>query len=194
MTIGEVLDEVLQDRIFYKNSGGGVTLSGGEPLSQPQFSLALLKACKEEGLHTAIETAGYAHWKQMESVLEFVDLVMFDIKHLDSELHRKTTGVENARILENLRKTAKGSRLWLRVPLLAGFNDSESHIQQVARLGMEIGAEKISLLPYHDGGKSKSEQLGIGYTCPQGRTPREKHLNKLRQVIEQTGLAVSLGN
>jgi len=171
-----------------------VTLSGGEPLSQPQFSLALLKACKEEGLHTAIETAGYAHWKQMESVLEFVDLVMFDIKHLDSELHRKTTGVENARILENLRKTAKGSRLWLRVPLLAGFNDSESHIQQVARLGMEIGAEKISLLPYHDGGKSKSEQLGIGYTCPQGRTPREKHLNKLRQVIEQTGLAVSLGN
>ncbi len=194
MTVREVLDEVLQDRIFYNNSGGGVTLSGGEPLSQPEFSRALLQACKEEGLHTAIETAGYSPWNQMQSVIEFVDLVLFDIKHLDDEAHRKTTGASNDVILENLRKTAKESKLWLRVPLMAGFNDSEDHIRQITELGVEIGAEKISLLPYHEGGKAKSEQLGIGYTCPQGRAPSEKHLNKLRQVIEQAGLAVAIGN
>lgn len=194
MSVREVLDEVLQDRMFYKNSGGGVTLSGGEPLSQPDFSRAILQACKEDGLHTAIETAGHAPWNRMQSVLNFADLILFDVKHLDSELHRKTTGVENERILENLRKTAKGRKLWLRVPLIAGFNDAEDHIRQIAGLGVEIGAEKISLLPYHEGGKAKSEQIGIGCTYPEGRAPSEKHINKLRLVIEQTGLAVSIGN
>jgi pyruvate formate lyase activating enzyme len=194
ITVREVLDEALKDQVFYKNSGGGVTLSGGEPLSQPEFSRAILQACKEEGLHTAIETAGFAPWDQIQSVLEFVDIVLFDVKHLDSELHRKTTGVENARILENLRKTAKGRKLWLRVPLIAGFNDAEDHIRQIADLGVEIAAEKISLLPYHEGGKAKSEQMGIAYAYTQGMAPCEKHIKKLERIIEKAGLTVTVGN
>lgn len=193
MTVREVLDEVLKDRMFYKNSGGGVTLSGGEPLAQPDFSRELFEACKKERLHTAIETAGLAPWKEMERVLEFVDLVLFDVKHLESELHRKTTGVDNAQILENLRKTAKGSKLWLRVPLIAGFNDSESHIRQIAILGVEIGAEKISLLPYHEGGKAKREQQGMSYAFPEGRASEEKHVEALRRVIEAAGMTASVG-
>jgi pyruvate formate lyase activating enzyme len=193
MTVREVLDEVLQDRIFYKNSGGGVTLSGGEPLAQPAFSRKLLKACKQEGLHTAIETAGFVPWNEMESMLEFVDLVLFDVKHLDAELHRKTTGVGNTLILENLRKTAKQTELWLRVPLIAGFNDSESHIRQIAALGVEIGAGKISLLPYHESGRAKSVQQGMLYAFPEGRAPGEKRLEELRRVIEATGVPASVG-
>lgn len=195
MSVGEVLDEVLQDRIFYKNSGGGVTLSGGEPLAQPEFACEFLAACKRGGLNTAVETAGVATWDIMKRMIEFVDLVLFDVKHLDNDLHRKTTGVGNELILENLRRIATNQvRLWLRVPLIAGFNDSESHIRQIANLGVEIGVEKISLLPYHEGGKTKSDQLGTDYAYPQGRAPARQHIKKLEQIIEKAGMAVTVGN
>ncbi len=194
MTVGTVMDEILQDRLFYANSGGGVTLSGGEPLAQPVFARLLLEACKKEGMHTALETAGAGSSADLERVLKCVDLVLFDIKHLDSKRHAKTTGVPNARILANLRKAASQSRIWLRIPLIAGFNDSERHIQEVARLGVEIGAEKISLLPYHEGGKSKSEQLGIAYAYCSGKSPGEKRIKKLQSLILQSGLKVGVGS
>ncbi|MBN1473722.1 MAG: glycyl-radical enzyme activating protein [Syntrophaceae bacterium] len=194
MTVSQVLAEVLQDRIFYNNSGGGVTLSGGEPLAQPDFTRELLAACKQEGLHTAIETAGIASWDEMASVLDFVDLVLFDVKHLDDKIHKKTTGVGNALILENLRKAAGLCQLWLRVPLISGFNDSTIHIQNVAKLGLEVKASKISLLPYHEGGKAKSLQQGMAYAFPEGRAPGEKHVEALRRLIEATGVPASVGN
>jgi pyruvate formate lyase activating enzyme len=194
MTVREVLEEVLQDKLFYKNSGGGVTISGGEPLSQSIFTGKLLEACKKEGLNTALETTGVVRWNEMEKVLRFVDLTLFDIKHLNSDKHQKMTGTKNNMILENLRKTAMQGEVWLRVPLINGFNDSENHIQNIALLGGDVGAKKISLLPYHAGGQSKSEQLGKVYAYPDGKAPGEKHTRKLQRIIEKAGLTVSVGN
>jgi pyruvate formate lyase activating enzyme len=194
MDVAEVLDEVLRDKAFYKNSGGGVTISGGESLSQSKFAMKLLKECKREGLHTALDTSGYAPWKEMEALLRFVDLVLFDLKHLDSNEHKRTTGVGNELILENLEKASKIAKLWLRIPLIAGFNDSKDHIQRIASLGKRLGAQKISFLPYHEGGKSKSEQLGWPYPLPDAKAPSEKHINKLKGIIEGKGLQVSIGN
>jgi glycyl-radical enzyme activating protein len=193
MVVKEVLDEGLKDKAFYKNSGGGVTISGGECLVQSKFTLKLLKACKGEGLHTALDTTGYAPWKEMESLLPFVDLVLFDIKHLDSKEHKRTTGVGNKLILENLEKASKIASIWLRVPLIAGFNDSTDHIRKIAALGKRIGTQKISFLPYHEGGKSKSGQLGWPYPLPDAKAPSEKHIGKLMKIIGREGLKVSIG-
>jgi len=193
-TVKDVLDEVLQDKIFYKNSGGGVTISGGEPLSQSKFVRNLLAECKKEGLHTALETAGHGSWKEMEKVLSHVDLILFDIKHMDSNIHQKTTGIKNNILLENLQKAALTNNIWLRVPLIAGFNDSAEHIKKIAALGKEINVQKISLLPYHEGGRSKCQQLGIPYGFPDRKTPDEKQINKLKKIIEISGLAASVGN
>ena len=194
MTVKEVIDEVIQDKLFYKNSGGGVTISGGESLAQSRFAGAILAECKKAGLHTVLETSGYAPWKEMEAVLRFVDLTLFDIKQLDSAEHKRTTGVRNKTILENLRRAARISNIWLRIPLIAGFNDSAEHIKEIAILGSEIGAQKISLLPYHEGGKSKSEQLGMPYGFHDGKTPAEKHVHKLKRIIEKSGLKAAIGN
>jgi pyruvate formate lyase activating enzyme len=193
MEVEEVLDEVLKDKVFYKNSGGGVTISGGECLAQSKFTLKLLKACKKEGLHTAIDTTGYAPWKEIKALLPFADLVLFDLKHLDSNEHKKTTGVGNELILENLEKAAKTAKIWLRVPLIAGVNDSADHIKRVALLGKRIGAQKISFLPYHEGGKSKSEQLGWPYPLPNAKAPSEERINKLKGILEGEGLTVTIG-
>ena len=194
MEVKEVFDEVMKDEAFYKNSGGGITVSGGEPLMQGEFVTQLLEMSKKEGLHTALDTSGYASWEIMERVLNFVDLVLFDIKHLDSEEHKRTTGVGNELILENLKKTSRIRSIWLRMPLISGFNDSESYIENIALLGKRIGAEKISLLPYHEGGKSKCEQLGRFYEFSGAMAPGDEHIDYLKQVIETAGIKASVGS
>ena len=192
--IPELLDEVLRDMPFYKNSGGGVTISGGEPLAQIGFTARLLRACKEEGLHTAIDTSGYARWSDISRVLSLADLFLWDIKHLDSERHKQFTGVDNRPILENLERAAKTARIWLRLPLIAEFNDGVDHIKDVAILGKRIGAEKVSLLPYHKGGESKIEQIGRSYLFSGAEAPTDEHINILKEMIEQEGVRVSVGN
>ncbi len=192
--VQEVLDEVLKDEAFYRNSGGGVTVSGGECLSQGKFTLRLLETAKRRGLHTALDTSGYAPWAEMEPILGVADLILFDIKHLNSKEHKRTTGVGNEIILENLKRAAEVRKIWLRIPLIAGFNDSSNHIKRVTALGKNIGAQKISLLPYHEGGKSKSEQLGRPYPLPDGKAPVEKRIGGLKRIIEREGLRVSIGN
>ena len=194
MGVGEVLAEILKDRVFYKNSGGGVTISGGESLAQSKFVMELLKECKREKLNTALDTSGYAPWGEMKTLLPFVDLILFDLKHLDSNEHKRTTGVENELILENLEKASTLTKIWLRIPLIAGFNDSLDHIRKIAALGKRLGTQKVSLLPYHEGGISKSEQLGRLYPVPDAKAPSEKHINKLKGIIERAGLKVSIGN
>jgi pyruvate formate lyase activating enzyme len=192
--VEEVLEEVLKDSAFYNNSGGGMTVSGGEALSQTSFVARLLNAAGREGLHTTIDTSGYVPWKEMKDVLRFADLVLFDIKHLDSQEHEKTTGVDNRQILDNLRRVAGEKEVWLRVPLIAGFNDSHEHMDHIAVLGREIGAKKISLLPYHEGGKSKSEQMGRSYGFPQAMAPDDEHIEYLKRLIEKRGIGVSVGS
>jgi len=194
MKASQILDEVLQDRLFYKNSNGGVTLSGGEVLSQSPFAVNVFKACKTEGLHTVLDTSGYGPWKEMKAVLPFVDLILFDLKNLNSDEHKRTTGVGNKIILENLHKVSRVTPVWLRIPIISGFNDSVEQIKNMALLGKQIGAKKISLLPYHEGGKSKSEQIGRCYPLPEARPPDEEHIHNLKIIIEKEGLKATIGN
>ena len=194
MGVQEVLEEVMKDEAFYRNSGGGITVSGGEALLQAEFVSQLLEEGKTKGLHTVLDTSGYAAWEKMEKVLGFVDLVLFDIKHLDPNEHKRTTGVGNTLILENLTRASKLNGIWLRVPLIAGFNDSVAHMEEVARLGKRIGAEKISILPYHEGGESKAAQIGHPYPLPEAQAPADEHIERLKELIEKRGIKAAVGN
>ncbi|MBW1804056.1 MAG: glycyl-radical enzyme activating protein [Deltaproteobacteria bacterium] len=194
MTVDEVLEEVMKDEIFYKNSGGGLTLSGGEALAQPEFTWGLLQACRGKGLHTALDTTGYAPWETVQKVLDWTDLILFDVKHLDTIEHQRTTGVGNELILENLKRVATRRPVWIRMPLIAGFNDSASYADEIASLALRVQAEKISLLPYHEGGKSKSRQMGRTYRFEGGEAPDDDHVQTLKSLIEGRGVTVSIGS
>jgi pyruvate formate lyase activating enzyme len=194
MEVPDIVREIRRDEDFYRNSGGGVTVSGGEALWQSEMVAQLLAACKTEGMHTALDTTGHSSWEKLASVLAFTDLVLFDVKHLDPGEHRRATGVGNERILENLAKAAKKKRIWIRMPLIAGFNDSEAHIQQMTALAKRNGAEKISLLPYHEGGDAKSRQLGRIYPYPGAAAPTEDHIHRLKDIMEKEGIVVSIGS
>lgn len=192
-TVEGILGELERDRIFYETSGGGVTLSGGEPLLQPEFAVGLLAGSREAGLHTALDTSGYVDPDILRSAIRHVDLVLYDIKMLDDERHRRFTGVGNALILANARLVAGLVRTWFRIPLLAGLNDDEGEIRRVAVLARGLGVEKISLLPYHSGGLDKSRQIGRGHGLFRGKAPAEKRVAMLRGVIEAEGVASSIG-
>jgi len=193
MTIDEVVSVAQRDSLFYRNSGGGITVSGGEPALQSEFVEGLLERLKGKGLHVALDTCGEALWGDFERILKHVDLILYDIKHMDTEQHRIGTGSGNERILENAAKAAEKAKMWLRVPLMGGYNDSEENIASVAGLGKRIGAEKISLLPYHRWGESKFEQLGLRCTW-QGEAPEQHHIEKLEGIIRDEGLDVSMAS
>lgn len=194
MTLEEVVHEAGQDEMFYINSGGGVTLSGGEPLSQPDFTLGLLKGCKEKGLSTALDTCGHAPWESLEQALEYADLILFDLKHLDQEKHKQKTGLDNSLILENLKRVVQSGKaaVWLRIPVIPGFNDSEEYFRDLAALLQPMPLEKISLLAYHKYGKSKYDALNRDYPPGDCPTLSEKDLEPFLTILENTGIPVSI--
>lgn len=193
MTVEEVIKEVMSDEPFYKNSGGGVTVSGGEPLAQPTFTRELFKALKNKNLHAALDTCGFAKWEVMEAVLEHTDLVLFDIKHMDTARHITGTGQNNSMILENARKAASRNRLWIRVPLIPRYNDTEENITQLAKFGVEIGAEQVSLLPYHEWGTPSYERLGRKYPLEGLEPIGDARIDEAKEICEATGLKVVIG-
>lgn len=180
MTVDEVMEEVLKDVSFYKNSGGGVTLSGGDPVSQPRFALAILQSCKEAGLHTVLDTCGYARWVTIERLLKYTDLVLYDIKHMDAARHRGGTGRLNSIILENAKRIAKFKPMRVRVPLVPGFNDSAEEVRGIAHfVKKEIGLVDIDLHPYNKLGEAKYERLDK--IRPHLETQNEEYVQKLRE-------------
>ncbi len=164
--MGEVLEEVKRDRPFYRNSGGGVTLSGGEPLSQPEFAFSFLQLCKEIGLNTCVETCGFVSPHILEETLKYTDLFLYDLKHMDSAIHQRLTGVPNELILKNARLVAsKGICMIIRVPLIAGVNDTTENIAATAAFACSLeSVHQVDLLPYHRFGVSKYEMLGRPYS------------------------------
>ena len=164
-TIDEVLKEIVKDKPFYENSGGGVTLSGGEPLAQYDFSLKLLKKAKENGIHTAIETCGYAEKSKILEIAKYVDLFLFDCKETDPDLHKEYTGVDNKIILENLKALSDaGSKIILRCPIIPGFNDRAEHFKGISETAENfIGIEHIEIEPFHPLGESKYSALNREY-------------------------------
>lgn len=192
-TLGEIVSEAESDRLFYEHSGGGVTVSGGEPLFQWEFVYQLLKACKEKGLHTALDTCGYAPWNELERVLEYTELVLYDIKHTNPKEHRKGTAKSNLLILDNVRRiAAKGVRIWLRIPSIPGYNDSRENMGKIAGLGVEIKAQKVTLLPYHEWGKPKYESLGRRYLFEPTESLSDERIQSIKELVESFGLEVNI--
>ena len=160
MTVAEVMREVIKDLKFYENSGGGVTLSGGEPLAQSDFARLIFKQCKQAELHTTLDTCGYAPWSDIEKLLEYVDLVLFDIKHLNAAKHDEATGQDNRLILENARRISKLKPMRVRIPLIPGFNDSVEVVGEIAAFARnELDGLDIDLLPYNRMGEIKYDFL-----------------------------------
>jgi pyruvate formate lyase activating enzyme len=182
MTADEVIREVCKDLKFYENSGGGVTLSGGEPLAQPEFARSILEGCRQAELHTTLDTCGWAPWADMEKVLEFVDLVLFDIKHLDASMHREATGQDTLLILENARRIARLKPMRVRVPLVPGFNDTEEAVRGIADFVKgELGCRDIDLLAYNRMGEVKYDFLEK--QCKPLPSQSEDHLRTLESIL-----------
>lgn len=198
VTVREVLDVVTRDRVYYRRSGlGGMTLSGGEILFQPEFALALLKGAKDHGLTTAVESTANADWSKIEPLLPYLDQYLMDIKHMDSKKHREYTGVPNERILENARKIAESglTQLSIRVPTIPGFNDSPEEIKAIATFADKLpGVKTIHLLPYHRLGQDKYTGLGREYLMKDTPLPDGEHMRMLARVVtENTSLECRLG-
>jgi len=190
MTVEEVLKEVEKDRPFYQRSSGGVTMTGGEPLFQPEFTTYFLKLCKEHALHTAMETCGFAEWKIIERALQYTDLLYYDIKHIDPDKHKVLTGVSNELIIENIKKVSKTAiPTIIRIPVVPGYNGSEVNIKATAKFVRELGTIKeIELLPYHRLGMSKYKMLGLEYKLEHVQLPSWEQLQKLKKIIISYGL------
>ena len=195
VTVKEIMDEIVRDMPYYKRSGGGITLSGGECLCQADFSAALLQAAKDYGLNTAIESTACMSFDKIEKLLPYLDLYLMDIKHMDSEKHKKFTGQPNELILENARKLAeKAKKLIIRVPVVPTFNDTPEEIEAIARFASTLpGVEEIHLLPYHRLGQDKYEGLGRKYEMAHITPPSEQHMEMLLKVAQNTGLKAQIG-
>lgn len=195
VTVSEVMETVNRDRIYYRRSGGGVTLSGGEMLCQADFSAALLRACKEEGINTAVESTGFAPYEQIEKCLPYIDTYLMDIKHTDSEKHKLFTTQPNELILENAKKIARDAkRLVIRVPVIPTFNDTVEEISGIAAFAKSLGTvTDIHLLPYHKYGTDKYAGLGREYTLPDIVTPSEEHMKTLQSAAAAYGLNCRIG-
>jgi pyruvate formate lyase activating enzyme len=196
-TAREVFEEIKKDAIFYESSGGGVTLSGGEPLAQPEFAIGLLELCKGAYIHTAMETCGHAEWGIFEEVLKSVDLLLYDFKQMDPVKHKKYTGVSNHLILDNARRASHelSIPMWARIPVIPGYNDSVENMEATARFIAEElgnGVKRVNLLPYHRLGETKFERLEVNYSVSTS-PPVQEHLQELQRVFERFGHSVYIG-
>lgn len=196
-TVEEILEVVKKDSAYYRRSGGGLTLSGGECLSQPEFARDLLRAAKATGINTAIESTACTKFEIIETILPYLDHYLMDIKHTDSKKHEAFTGKGNELILENARKIAESglTKLSIRVPVIPSFNDSVEEIQAIANYANTLpGVEEIYLLPYHRLGQDKYEGLNRTYQMREFLPPSKEHMELLKQAVEQvTDLRCQIG-
>lgn len=192
-TVDEVVEEVIKDRIFYKNSKGGVTLSGGEPLIYTEFVEELLMKLKEENIHTAVDTCGYGDFKLIEKISKYTDLFLYDLKLMDDDKHIFYTGVSNAIIIDNLKELSKiHNNIYLRLPLIEGINADEDNILGILKLIKDTNIKKINLLPYHDIAMHKYEKLGRKYSDSMKR-PADEKLKRFKEIFEKAGYKVKIG-
>lgn len=188
ITVDEALQIALEDRPFY-GTKGGVTLSGGEPLMQADFALEVLRRVKNEGVTTALDTCGHVPWKVFETSLSVCDTYLFDLKHMDSDMHRKGTGQGNELILANLEKLSEsGARIQVRIPLIPAFNDSKEHILKAGKFLVKVHPECVKLLPYHQLARNKYAGLGMEDTLPPGAEDLPARIERATMQLQQLGL------
>jgi pyruvate formate lyase activating enzyme len=194
MSVAEVVAAVTRDLPWFRSSGGGMTLSGGEPAQQADFAAAVLGACRDRGVHTALETSGHAPWPVMRELAAATDLLFYDLKHLDPATHRRLTGVDNALILDNLRQLAAvHDGIHVRVPCIPGLNDDEQHIADVAAFVAGLGIRAITLLPYNPSAGAKYRWIARPYALNGTATQGEAAMDRLAGAARQAGLTVGVG-
>lgn len=194
VTLRDLLAEIERDLVFFEESGGGVTLSGGEPLAQPRFTRALLAACREKGIHTTVETCGYAHGEVFASIAPLASLLYFDLKVVDPDKHKLFTGVDNSLILANLaRAAALNLPLKVRIPIVPGLNDSGVDARQFAGCLGALRVRDIELLPYHRTGTAKYHRLGWNYLLPDTPEATPDDLARFAAVLGAAGLQITTG-
>ena len=196
MSVEEIIAQVVRDKSFYENSGGGMTVSGGEPMAQAEFTVALLAAAKEQGIPTAMETCGYADEQVMRKAAEVTDLFLFDYKVTDPDDHKKYTGVSNEKILSNLRMlNAMGKEIVLRCPIIPGCNDTTAHFDGIAAMANELkNVTAIDIEPYHPLGSNKAELLGKENLCKEVTFPAEETVKEwIAYIAGKTKTAVRRG-
>ncbi|ACH39508.1 glycerol/1,2-propanediol dehydratase-activating enzyme, putative [Citrifermentans bemidjiense Bem] len=197
MSVEEAMGSVLKDRFFYEDSGGGVTFSGGEPLSQPQFLKALLAACREEEIHTAVDTAGICAPESLLDIAPLTDLFLFDLKCAAPERHREGTGADHAAILENLERLGRAqARIWIRIPVVPGFNDSVKEMEALAALAARVhGVRQVWLLPYHGSWGAKPARFGLEAAQPaqEAMAPSQESLEHYARLFRDKGLDTRIG-
>jgi len=192
-TVEEVLAEVMQDRVFYEESGGGVTFSGGEPLYQPKFLHALLVECKAREIHTAIDTAGCASQKVFKQILPYTDLFLYDLKLLDNERHQRYTGYSNEQILDNLKflSTMKKAII-VRIPVIPTVNDSPEEMTKIGQFLEKLNISQVELLPYHKIGEEKYSKLQKINRMTKISPPTKDDLQRIKELLEQYNLRVAI--
>lgn len=200
LSVEECMKEILRDRGYYERSGGGVTVSGGEPLLQSDFVAELFKACKEEGIQTCCESTCYVDWKEIERILPYTDIVISDIKHMNTDIHKRYTGVPNERILENLKRLAGGGReLILRIPVIPNINDDMDNIKATADFILgELGGRvrTLQLLSFMRLGEEKYASLGMPYKMEDVKVNRksfQKHVDEIAEYFNSRGIHCLVG-
>ena len=195
MTVDEVMHRIERDIPFYEDSGGGVTISGGECLSQPDFTIELLRRCNEIGVHTAVDTTGFARWETIERVLPYTDMFLYDLKCMDSDLHKQVIGVPCDLILENATRIAEaGGSLWIRIPVIPMFNDSEAHFRKYEAFltGIKDAVVIVQLLPYHKMGVSKHARLLTKQKIFVAEPPTDELMESRKATLEAAGFKVRI--
>jgi pyruvate formate lyase activating enzyme len=191
----ELVGTLLRDRIFFDESGGGVTFSGGEPLLQAAFVTECLRNLQSEGVHTALDTCGFARWQDLREAAQHADLVLYDLKLMDDARHKAATGVSNQLILQNLRAlTSIHDTIWVRVAVIPGVNDDEANLDATAAFLQTLpGIRRVDLLPYHAAGEAKFARVGMTYSLHGTPSPSTDHLESLAARVRASGLATTIG-
>ena len=194
-TVEALLATAVKDRVFWKHTGGGITLSGGEPLARPEFTLGFLRACKAEAIGVGIDTSGYAPSAVLEGAAALVDFFLWDLKHMDATKHQELTGVSNHLILENARKASEmGVPMYIRVPVIPGFNDSIENILEVSEFARGLRSlVRIDLLPLHHLGRARYDVLGREYPLDGVELIPEPTMARLKAAVESAGLQCTIG-
>jgi pyruvate formate lyase activating enzyme len=195
MTVDEVFAELRKDTVFYDDSRGGVTFSGGEPLMQPEFLASLLATCRSAGIHTAVDTCGYAPRRGLSEMVPLTDLFLYDLKFIDEARHRQYTGVSNASILDNLVWLGQAhDNIWIRVPVIPTVNNDDREIEAIARFAASIpGVRQINVLPYHTTGIVKFRRLGQAYGLEDLEPPSGDSLKQVLEIFAGFGLTARVG-
>ncbi|WP_273323510.1 trans-4-hydroxy-L-proline dehydratase activase [Vallitalea guaymasensis] len=194
ITVTDLMKEIEKDHVFYEESGGGVTFSGGEPMVQSDFLDKMLRACKEKDIHTAVDTSGYGKWEDFSKILDKVNLFLYDLKLIDNQRHKKYVGTYNEEILDNLRRLSDaGANIFVRMPIIKGINDDDENISATIDFLSGLRILQVNLLPYHKMGMDKYKSLGLQYRLTGTEIPSDTRMNDIAMKFDKAGIEVKIG-